>query len=1205
MHHFKPRVSAPLRPWCSRKIFLDFSLHGLAKKTAPGMRIHVVWSTGAEKTTWIGKVVSKTSPATALVEYVGHEKGMLWPFPPTDPAVRVYSVSLPVSAFDGLPLCKLRARMRFAELGSFARCRFSRGDAVYTWNGVVTWIGSGVCRVKWFTVDKTFFFPPPRTAPIKVLSVRFSPGTSRLEGGHASAVLRRRRFLDLLSACETECASGAAPSHDKPEGTPDPFPTLRKRPSALTVATLNPRSLCDNAKVEALCGYCAQRCINILVLPETKRSETCEAPSCGNFSWHEAPGTAAGQLGIAVLLDRRTTLKLTSFSTLVPHRVVVLEFGDLVAIAVYAPTYVNMAERDKVNNAITAFIRTLNRSRPLLLLGDFNSRPLNQCKDTALRAASDQFADFLLCNALVASNVEFPGRGTLHTHKRSTLDYVLVRNRYKSSVRDVVVRSAPFDTDHKVLEADFKIKWKAPLGPLPHEKPDVRVLRDPVRSAKFAEMALALPHVKLLMDETPKPSSSWLALLKCPPLRPSEYISRVKFALDNLPRVQPPTAARPIAPFLTVIDFLCHYRNLVTGSSSGWLDLLPVKQLHPMSAEFHKVGTSRGNSWEDPIVKDLLYLQSVVQLDLPDGAITTAIDSANMATTSTLVAAFAKSMKEDPRKAYRFLSSIKTKSHTAMPAKDTADRMNRFVEHFRRLYTSSARPATSIPAAELYSQALRFNDAPFTMEELVIVLKSAKDEKSVGIDDIPNEVLKVPGLRPQLLHVLNEMLFGNIDAQQKETILVPVFKKGDPSLATNYRGISLMPHLTKLFDALIYHRLSSVIDPHLHPNQNGFRPDRGTTEHVLTLSLLRELAATYDFPIHGCFVDFSKAFDSVTWESIQQQLDFWHVPLLLQDAIWKIMKGHVVRVRVDDTLGEPIAVEKGVLQGDTLAPFLFLLVLDSILRRLPEECGVLLSAPARKLSKRQQCIYESKETRLHFLAFADDIALFSHSLEGLQKLFSVLEKLALEVGLKINMGKGKTERFVLGSPSEENKTCTRLLNLANDAVPLTDNYRYLGVWALDFDDELARKKGRAWAAVKKVESIWHCNVCIKVKRQLFRSIVEPIMTYGLCAWSLTAERRRRVDGMFGRILRYCLGLQPAYLSHDLVGTEQLYGEIPFLSTMLTTRRLSLVAHTLRAHLDGRQHSLTKVLLFEPLGLKPLRGPRITIISDILRQCRVQ
>jgi len=145
----------------------------------------------------------------------------------------------------------------------------------------------------------------------------------------------------------------------------------------------------------------------------------------------------------------------------------------------------------------------------------------------------------------------------------------------------------------------------------------------------------------------------------------------------------------------------------------------------------------------------------------------------------------------------------------------------------------------------------------------------------------------------------------------------------------------------------------------------------------------------------------------------------------------------------------------------------------------------------------------------------------------------------------------------------------------------------------------------AWAAVKKVDSLWHSSVCMKVKRQLFRSIVEPILTYGLCAWSLTADRRRRVDGMFGRILRYCLGLQPAYLSHDLVNTEQLYGDIPFLSTMLSTRRVSLVAHTLRAHLDRRYHSLTAVLLFDPVDLRPLRGPRITVVSDLLCQCRIQ
>jgi len=210
-----------------------------------------------------------------------------------------------------------------------------------------------------------------------------------------------------------------------------------------------------------------------------------------------------------------------------------------------------------------------------------------------------------------------------------------------------------------------------------------------------------------------------MALLKCPPLRPMEYIERVRSALARLPRVVPPTKARPQCEIRMFTDFLCHYRRLVTGTV-GWLDLIPTKQLVSGPTEFHRVGTNRGNSWEDAIVKDLLYLQSVVQLDLPEGTITTAIDTANLATTTTLVAAFARSMKDDPRKAHRFLASIKRQSHTAMPARDNAERMSRFQAHFRKLY-SADRPSTAIPAAEFFSQQLRFNDAPFTREELKIV----------------------------------------------------------------------------------------------------------------------------------------------------------------------------------------------------------------------------------------------------------------------------------------------------------------------------------------------------------------------------------------------------------------------------------------------------------------------------------------------------
>jgi hypothetical protein len=146
-------------------------------------------------------------------------------------------------------------------------------------------------------------------------------------------------------------------------------------------------------------------------------------------------------------------------------------------------------------------------------------------------------------------------------------------------------------------------------------------------------------------------------------------------------------------------------------------------------------------------------------------------------------------------------------------------------------------------------------------------------------------------------------------------------------------------------------------------------------------------------------VDFSKAFDSVKWSAIAAELGYWQAPQEFVDDVFRVMKGHTIRVRVDGNLSDPIPVGVGVLQGDTLAPYLFIMVLDSILRQLPQEHGLLLSAPEKKMSTRQKSVYVSPpETRLCALAFADDVSLLAHTPESLQTLFTTFENATLKVG---------------------------------------------------------------------------------------------------------------------------------------------------------------------------------------------------------------
>ncbi len=102
-----------------------------------------------------------------------------------------------------------------------------------------------------------------------------------------------------------------------------------------------------------------------------------------------------------------------------------------------------------------------------------------------------------------------------------------------------------------------------------------------------------------------------------------------------------------------------------------------------------------------------------------------------------------------------------------------------------------------------------------------------------------------------------------------------------------------MNTVNKLYDLLLLHRLRKTINPRLRSQQNGFRPERSTQQHIMALRILIDAAEMYqDYPLVGVFIDFSKAFDSVSWAALKSILEKWHVPLELVTAIFSMMEGH-------------------------------------------------------------------------------------------------------------------------------------------------------------------------------------------------------------------------------------------------------------------------------------------------------------------------
>ena len=162
--------------------------------------------------------------------------------------------------------------------------------------------------------------------------------------------------------------------------------------------------------------------------------------------------------------------------------------------------------------------------------------------------------------------------------------------------------------------------------------------------------------------------------------------------------------------------------------------------------------------------------------------------------------------------------------------------------------------------------------------------------------------------------------------------ILPFPKKGDLRLAKNYRGIALTSIAAKIYNPLLRNRIEPEIDNILRKNQNGFRRNRSTTSQILTIGRILEGVRAKNLQATLIFVDFTKAFDSIHRGTMEQILLAYGIPKETVAAITILYRNTKVKVRSPDGDTEYFDIVAGVLQGDTLAPYLFIICLDYVLR---------------------------------------------------------------------------------------------------------------------------------------------------------------------------------------------------------------------------------------------------------------------------------
>ena len=329
----------------------------------------------------------------------------------------------------------------------------------------------------------------------------------------------------------------------------------------------------------------------------------------------------------------------------------------------------------------------------------------------------------------------------------------------------------------------------------------------------------------------------------------------------------------------------------------------------------------------------------------------------------------------------------------------------------------------------------------------------------------------------------------------------------------NYRGISLLIVMSKLFTKVLNNRLVSWCEDMdmIYEGQCGFRKNRSTMENIFVLqTLVQKYLSRPRARFYCIYIDFSKAFDSVThkylWHCLQSS--GIHDQML---AVLKSMYGQLKScVRTPKGLTQLFDCWVGTRQGCMISPMLFVLFINQYI----SELGQL------------QCegIYVSEDCpNLLTLMFADDIVNFADSVGRLQKQINALSQFCKRWGMKVNMEKTKVMVFRNGGPLRQNEQWF----FGREKLETTSYYKYLGlivssrmVWS-KATKTLALQAGKGTLLMKMFQKRYG-RLSYKISFDLFDKMITPILMYGSEIWGFQAVKS--IELVQVQFCKYFLGV---------------------------------------------------------------------------------
>jgi hypothetical protein len=834
------------------------------------------------------------------------------------------------------------------------------------------------------------------------------------------------------------------------------------------IGTWNVRTLQRAGKLENLKEEMKKSGLNIIGLSEVRWRDKGEIVS-GNYTMFYSGGNSA-ERGVAIMLENNivsSVLKVTCHS----DRLMCIKLSanpvDLLVIQVYMPTSNHTDEEvEELYDEISDILQQEGRGKVnAIVMGDFNSvvgcGPVKKIVGPFGYGKKNERGKMLInfCERhdLIITNTWFKKRKTkLYTWKnpgdtsRYQIDYILVKQRFRNSVKDVkTMPGADIDSDHNLLVADIETRLK-------------KIWKRGKRKSKWNLDRLQSEReiVKAALEEKFSEANRVNSVEKS---AESEWSSFKSVVLDVLGNNIGKVEKKAKKPWITTemmkkMEERRRYKNT------------NIEKYKKLNNELRRETDKAKEKYLEEACEEIMELNRKGRYDI-----------------------MYQKTREMGWMENKGIRTFGIENKEGEVVTDQRKVLNVWEEYIRNLYDQENRPKE----IEMESEEMVSDDekGPTILQsEVERAVHDMRRRKATGDDDIPADVLKELGEdgMKTLTKLVNKIyISGEWPKDLLEVTMIPLKKKKQAMKCSDHRTISLISHVGKIMARILSKRLEHRIEEVMGEDQFGFRKGKGTRDAIGMIRIISEKVLEVNGELCVCFIDWQKAFDRVNWTKLLEILKEIGVDWRDRRLIYNLYMGQRVKVRLEQGETNGVEIGRGVRQGCCMSPILFNLYGEWLVKEALEGLGDF------KIGGR----------RINTAKYADDLSVLAKTEEVLQVMMDKLEKTGKEYGMEINIEKSKVMRI-----SKKQKPLQ--IKVGGQKLENVEQFKHLGSLVTKdayCTKEIRARIAMAKAAFTKKTPLFTGKLSLELRKKLVKCYIWSIALYGAETWTLRKADRKYLE----------------------------------------------------------------------------------------------